>query len=119
MKNQGCVADAFLERFLGGPRRQKETAWSIRRSLLATIFHQKSKKWRQGSPNGAKSQKIRRLKIDAKNDAEKDEKMMQKGSQNDAKMDAKMDKKSMRFQNLRFLCFCKEYNVKIGFLHES
>ena len=44
----------------------------------------------QGSPNGAKSQKKRRLKIDAKNDAEKYEKVMPKGSQNDAKMDAKI-----------------------------
>ena len=53
----------------------------------------------QGSPNGAKSQKKRRLKIDAKNDAEKDEKIMPKGSQNDAKMDAKIiifDKKSRK-----------------------
>ena len=70
---------------------------------------------RQGSPNGAKSQKKRRLKIDAKNDAEKDEKIIPKGSQNDAKM----DKKSMRFRNLRFFCFCREYSVKIVFLHEK
>jgi len=44
---------------------------------------------------------------------------MPKGSQNDAKMDAKIDENSMRFRNLRFLCFCREYNVKIVFLHEQ
>ena len=73
----------------------------------------------KGSPNGAKSVKKQNLKIDAKNDTEKDAKMMPKGSQNDAKMDAKIDEKSMRFRNLRFLCFCREYNVKIFFLQEQ
>ena len=57
-------------------------------------------------------------KFDAKNDAEKDEKIMPKGFQNDDKIDAKMDKKSIGFRNLRFLCFCREYSVKIGFLHD-
>ena len=41
------------------------------------------------------------------------------GFQNDAKMDAKIIEKSMRFRNLRFLVFCKEYNVKIVFLHDQ
>ena len=49
--------------------------------------------------------------MDAKNDAEKESKMMPKGFQNDAKMDAKIDEKTMRFRNLRFLVFYKEYNV--------
>ena len=44
---------------------------------------------------------------------------MAKGSQNDAKMDAKIIEKSMRFWNLRFLVFCKEYNLKIVFLHDQ
>ena len=35
------------------------------------------------------------------------------------KMDAEIDDKSMWFRNLRFLCFCREYNVKIVFLHEQ
>ena len=46
-------------------------------------------------------------------------KLMAKGSQNDAKMDAKIIEKSMRFRNLRFLGFCKEYKLKIVFLHDQ
>ena len=69
----------------------------------------------QGDPHGAKSQKKRLLKMDAKNDAEKQSKIVPKGSQNDAKMDAKFDEKTVRFRNLRFLVFYKEYNVKIVF----
>ena len=34
------------------------------------------------------------------------------------KMEAEMDEITMRFPNLRFLCFYKEYNVKIVSLHE-
>ena len=34
-------------------------------------------------------------------------------------MDAKIDEKTMRFRNLRFLVFYKEYNVKIVFLHDQ
>ena len=44
---------------------------------------------------------------------------MPKGSQNDAKMDAKIDEKTVRFRNLRFLVFYREYNVKIVFLHDQ
>ena len=39
-------------------------------------------------------------------------------SQNDAKMGSKIDGKSTNFRNLRFLVFCREYNVKIVFLHD-
>ena len=42
-----------------------------------------------------------------------------KASQNDAKMDTKIVEISIRFQNLRFLVFCKEYSVKIVFLHDQ
>ena len=34
-------------------------------------------------------------------------------------MDADIDEKTMRFRNLRFLVFYKEYNVKIVFLHDQ
>ena len=34
-----------------------------------------------------------------------------KGHENDAKMDAKIGEKTMRLWNMRFLYFCKEYNV--------
>ena len=74
-----------------GHGRQKLSAPDIIGSHFGDHFPSKLKKWRQGRPNGAKSQKKRRLKIDAKNDAEKDEKIMPKGSQNDAKMDAKIN----------------------------
>ena len=73
----------------------------------------------QGRPKGAKSRKKGHPKNDVNIDAEKDEKIMPKGSQNDAKMDAKIDEKSIRFPNLRFLGFCREYNVKIVFLHDQ
>ena len=46
-------------------------------------------------------------------------KVMPKGSQDDAKMDAKFVQKSMRFGNLRFLVFCRVYNVKNVFLHDQ
>ena len=38
MKIQACVADAFLER-------QKLTTYTVCRTIAATIFDQKSKKW--------------------------------------------------------------------------
>ena len=44
---------------------------------------------------------------------------MRKCYQNDAKMRSKINGKSMNFQNLRFLVFCEEYNVKIVFLHNQ
>ena len=44
---------------------------------------------------------------------------MRKCFQNDAKTRSKIDDKSMKFQNLRFLDFCEEYNVKIVFLHDQ
>ena len=44
---------------------------------------------------------------------------MRKCFQNDAKTKSKINGKSMKFQNLRFLVFCEEYNVKIVFLHDQ
>ena len=44
---------------------------------------------------------------------------MRKCYQNDAQMRSKINGKSMNFQNLRFLVFCEEYNVKIVFLHDQ
>ena len=119
MKNRGCVADAFLELFweaLGARTVNSLVPFGMHfPSKIRKIAYDSVK----GSPNGAKSLKTRRLNNDVKNDAEKDANVMPKGSQNDAKMDAEINKKSMRFRNLRFLCFCREYNVKIVFLHES
>ena len=44
---------------------------------------------------------------------------MNKCYQHDTKMRSKINGKSMNFQNLRFLGFCEEYNVKIVFLHDQ
>ena len=44
---------------------------------------------------------------------------MRKCFQNDAKTMSKIHDKSMNFQNLRFLDFCEEYNVKIVFSHDQ
>ena len=77
MKNRGCVADAFLERFWAAQGGKRETAVFQRRTLLATIFHQKSKKWHP--------------KRHPKIDAEKVSKNHEKSIQNDAKMDAKIN----------------------------
>ena len=44
---------------------------------------------------------------------------MRKCFQNDAKTRSKIHDKSMNFQNLRFLDFCEEYNVKIVFSHDQ
>ena len=44
---------------------------------------------------------------------------MRKCFQNDTKTRSKIHDKSMNFQNLRFLVFCEEYNVKIVFLHDQ
>ena len=43
---------------------------------------------------------------------------MRKCFQNDAKTRSKIYHKSITFQNLRFLDFCEEYNVKIVFSHD-
>ena len=72
MKNRGWVANTFLERFRGGGLGAKLSERpSAFRPLLATFFHQKSKKWHPK----------RHPKIDAgkvwKNDAKRF-KMMQK-----------------------------------------
>ena len=68
MKNRGCVADLFLERF------EVEYSDSSQRTLLGAIFAQKSKTRSKGNPNGAifnpRSENMH-LKIDANNDAEK------------------------------------------------
>ena len=57
--------------------------------------------------------------IDTKIDVEKVCEIMRKCFQNDVKTRSKIDDKSMKFQNLRFLDFCEEYNVKIVFLHDQ
>ena len=44
---------------------------------------------------------------------------MRKCCRNDAKTRFKINAKSMKCQNLRFLVFCKDYNVKIVFLHDQ
>ena len=44
---------------------------------------------------------------------------MRKCFRNDAKTRTKIDDKSMKFQNLRFLDFCEEYNVKLVFSHDQ
>ena len=74
MKNRGCVADAFLERFGAAFGRKKDQTGRFERILLATIFDQKSKKWHPK----------RFPKIDAEKVSKNDEKRLQ----NDAKMDA-------------------------------
>ena len=57
-------------------------------------------------------------KNNAENNAEKKKrKVCEKCSQNDTKLEAEMDEISMRFRNLRFLCFCRGYNVKIFFFY--
>ena len=115
----GCVLGAFLEGF-GAPKRGTVHYFP---DHSGNHFPSKIKKMVtksiQGNPSGAKSRKKGHLKMDAKKDAEKETKIMPKGFQNDAKMDAKIDEKTMRFRNLRFLVFYKEYNVKIVFLHDQ
>ena len=58
-------------------------------------------------------------KLDAKFNVEKLWKCMRKCSQKDPKTMSKINDESMKFQNLRFLVFCEEYNVKIVFLHDQ
>ena len=69
MKNRGCVAAAFLER-------QKLTTYTVCRTIAATIFDQKSKKWHP--------------KMHAKTDAEKVSKIDAKRVQNEVKIDAEI-----------------------------
>ena len=78
MKNQAVSRMRFWSVF-GRPQGSKmETASVTGGSLLATIFHQKSKKGAKGSPSGAKSLKKRHLKIDVKNCIENEGKVCQK-----------------------------------------
>ena len=54
-------------------------------------------------------------KINLKNDVEKVVIFIRKSFEIDAKMAPKVDQKCRTHRNLRFLYFCKEYNVKIVF----
>ena len=54
-------------------------------------------------------------KINLKSDVEKVVIFIRKSSEIDAKMTPKVDHKCRTRRNLRFLYFCKEYNVKIVF----
>ena len=102
MKIQACVADAFLECFwgakVGNPSNSTGPLWRT--------FSTKTGK--NGIQEGIH-----------KSMPKKYWKLIAKGSQNDAKIDAKIDEKTMRFRNLRFLDFYKEYNVEIVFLHDQ
>ena len=84
MKNRGCVADAFLERFF----ERLERFWSnsdakcgqgtdLDWASLATIFHQKSIKWQSKKHPKIDAEKV--MKIDAKS------------FENEAKIDAKIN----------------------------
>ena len=57
-------------------------------------------------------------KIDEKIDAENVLKIHENFLQSGAKIDAETYEKRMRFRNPSFLVFCREYNVKIVFLHD-
>ena len=79
MKNRGCVADAFLDRFLGAKGGgTQQTSDIFAGPILATIFDQNPKK---GIKKGM--QKIM---------SKKSRKLMPKVIQNDTKMDTKIDK---------------------------
>ena len=54
-------------------------------------------------------------KIDIKVYVEKEQTMRGKGFKTCVEIDVKIDDKAMRFRNLRFLDFCREYNDKIVF----
>ena len=84
MKNRGCVADAFLERFWRALGRPGQGPCTSRRTLLATIFHQKPKKWHPK----------KHPKIDAEKVSEMYAKRCQKGCQNGPKRDPKGPKRS-------------------------
>ena len=101
MKNRGCVADAFLERFWRALGAKRQRRGNLPPSLLGAIFAQKSEKMRQGSRKGPQSPKKRHLKIDVKNCIEQLRKSMPKGSQNDAKMEPKIIDFSCFFEKRR------------------
>ena len=75
IKNRGCVADAFLERFGAALGSQRGATGRFERILLATIFGPKSKKWHP--------------KRHPKIDAEKVSKNYAKWTKNEAKMGPK------------------------------
>ena len=105
---------SVLGRTLGakGRDRRKKSG-----SLLATIFHQKSEKRRQGSPKGPQSLEKRHLKINVKNCIEQLRKSMPKGHQNDTKMEPKINDLSCfleKGENARNHCI---YKLKRGSGH--
>ena len=71
-----------------------------------------------GRPKGSKNPEKKHPKIFEKMMPKKVTKCIPKAFQNDAKTDTKIIEKTMRFRNLRFLGFCKEYKLKIVFLHD-
>ena len=68
VKNRGCVADAFLERFWAAPGHQQLRPCKFCRTIPGAIFDQKSKKWHPK----------RHPKIDAEKVSKNDAKMMPK-----------------------------------------
>ena len=82
MKNQGCVADAFLERPLGAKGGVPNTKSG---PILATIFDQNPKKGIKKGMQKSMSKKYRKL--------------MPKVIKNDAKMDTKIDQFSNFSEN--------------------
>ena len=80
MKNRGCVADAFLERF-GGAKVRLLIYFPVN---SGAIFDQKSKKWHP--------------KSHPKINAEKESKNYAKRLQNEAKMDAEIHDFSYFFE---------------------
>ena len=75
-RNRGYVADAFLERFGGGPCAPKMETFKFCRTILGAIFDEKPNKWHPK----------RHPKIDAEKVSKNDAKRIQ----NDAKMDAEI-----------------------------
>ena len=72
----------------------------------------------QGSTSVPKSAKVpwkSYQKINTKNDVEKVVILVRKSSQIYPKTCSKVEQTCRTNRNLRFLCFCKEYNVKIVF----
>ena len=72
----------------------------------------------QGSALVPKSVKVpwkSNEKLSPKNDVEKDVNFIAKSSEINAKIRPKVEQKCPTDRNLRFLCFCKGYNVKIVF----
>ena len=108
MKNRGCVADAFLERFWRAPGCQKSSARCETEVPFGDHFQpkiEKSKKWHPESHPKIDAEKV--LKNDAKR------------LQNEAKMDAKIYDFSYFFEkgeNARNYLF---YNRKRGSGHRK